>query len=170
MRLLERQPDGDLVLREFADNDVATYAILSHTWLADNNDEVSFQDVEGGSGKSKAGWEKITFCASAAAAHGLRYFWIDTCCIDKENKAELSQATRSMYRWYRNATRCYVYLSDVHSRKRKRGDEDAHNTWEQAFQKSRWFTRGRAAGIGGSGEVALTEFEIDEMVEVQGQV
>lgn len=97
MRLLERQPGGDLILREFTDKHVPAYAVLSHTWLENNDEEVNFQDVEGGLGKSKAGWEKITFCASTAAADGLRYFWIDTYCIDKENKAELSQAIRSMF-------------------------------------------------------------------------
>jgi hypothetical protein len=28
----------------------------------------------------KAGWKKIQFCAKQAAADGLQYFWIDTCC------------------------------------------------------------------------------------------
>ena len=55
MRLLERKPDGNLVFRESTDTDVPVYAILSHTWLANNNEEVSFQDVEAGTGKSKAG-------------------------------------------------------------------------------------------------------------------
>jgi hypothetical protein len=79
MRLLEHKPDGDLVFRESTNKDVPAYAILSHTWL-DNYEEVSFQDVEAGTGKSKAGWRKIQFCADKAAADGLRYFWIDTCC------------------------------------------------------------------------------------------
>jgi len=51
MRLLERKPDGDLVFRESTDKDVPSYAILSHTWLTNNNEEVSFQDVEAGTGK-----------------------------------------------------------------------------------------------------------------------
>jgi hypothetical protein len=55
MRLLERKPNGDLVFREFTDRDVPAYAILSHTWLTNNKEEVSFEDIEAGSGKSKAG-------------------------------------------------------------------------------------------------------------------
>jgi hypothetical protein len=47
MRLLERKPDGDLVFRESTDKDVPAYAILSHTWLTNNNEEVSFQDRGG---------------------------------------------------------------------------------------------------------------------------
>jgi len=38
--------------------------------------------------------------------------------------------------------KCYVYLSDVSIRKRKRKDEGTQHTWEQAFRESRWFTRG----------------------------
>jgi hypothetical protein len=85
MRLLERKPDGDVIFRESTTDDVPAYAILSHTWLANNNEKVSFQDVEVGTGKSKAGWRKIQFCADKAAADGLRYFWNDTCCINKRN-------------------------------------------------------------------------------------
>jgi hypothetical protein len=81
MRLLERKPDGELVLSEFTGKDVPVpaYAILSHTWATDNSEEVSFQDVEAGTGKSKTGYNKIRFCAEQAAADGLRYFWVDTC-------------------------------------------------------------------------------------------
>lgn len=80
MRLLERQCDVDLILREFTDKDVSAYAILSHTWLRNNEEEVTFQDVEASSSKSKAGWTKITLCADKAEADWLRYFWVDTCC------------------------------------------------------------------------------------------
>jgi len=139
MRLWERKPDGELVLREFADRDVPAYAILSHTWLEYNHKEVSFQDVEAGTGKSKPGWQKIEFCADKAAAHGLSYFWIDTCCIDKRNAVELSTAINSMFGWYQNAARCYVYLSDVSMPNTKQHDSSA---WESAFKMSRWFTRG----------------------------
>jgi predicted GTPase len=42
-----------------------------------------------------------------------RYVWIDTCCMDKTNNVELSEAINSMFRWYLDASICYVYLSDV---------------------------------------------------------
>ena len=113
MRFLERKPDGDIVFRECSADDLPAYAILSHTWLTDSNEEISFPDVEAGTGKSKAGWKKIQFCADKAAADGLQYFWIDTCCINKRNNTELSKAINSMFRWYQKATRCYVYLTDV---------------------------------------------------------
>jgi hypothetical protein len=47
-----------------------------------------------------------------------------------------------MFRWYQNATRCYVYLSDVSTRKRRLDDLLGIFTWEPAFRLSRWFTRG----------------------------
>ena len=46
-----------------------------------------------------------------------------------------------MFRWYRDATRCYVYLSDVSlSYKRKQSSEQTET--QSAFSASRWFTRG----------------------------
>ena len=47
-----------------------------------------------------------------------------------------------MFRWYQNATNCYVYLSDVSKTKRKAGDQVSKFTWESAFRTSRWFTGG----------------------------
>jgi hypothetical protein len=141
MRLLERKPDDELIFTDWTGKQPPAYAILSHTWATDSREEVSFQDVEAGSGKSKAGWKKIEFCAEKAAADGLRYFWIDTCCIDKKNAVELATAINSMFKWYQKAARCYVYLSDVSIR--GEGQLEQFNpAWEAAFRKSRWFTRG----------------------------
>jgi hypothetical protein len=47
-----------------------------------------------------------------------------------------------MFRWYRNASRCYVYLSDVSTRNRKASDLLSEQTWELSFRDNRWFTRG----------------------------
>ena len=47
-----------------------------------------------------------------------------------------------MFRWYKNAAKCYVYMADVSTKKRKLGDEDTLKTWERTFRESRWFTRG----------------------------
>jgi hypothetical protein len=79
MRLLTRDNDGKLLLHEFESHNLPAYAILSHTWNADNSQEVTFSDLEVGTGKDKAGYQKVLFCEAKAAA-GLRYFWIDTCC------------------------------------------------------------------------------------------
>jgi hypothetical protein len=47
-----------------------------------------------------------------------------------------------MFRWYRNAAKCYVYLSDVSTAKQSRSSGHSQLSWEPAFRKSRWFTRG----------------------------
>ena len=142
LRLLHRKPDGEIVFREPTSDNVPAYAILSHTW-GKKEEEVILQDMEVSAGMtkvmSKPGWKKIVFCAKQAAADGLQYFWVDTCCIDKKNAVELSAAINSMFRWYQNAARCYVYLSDVSKPDNRADDQGA---WEEAFRKSQWFTRG----------------------------
>jgi hypothetical protein len=76
MRLLELHGDGELRLTEFG-SDTPPYAILSHTWGAD---EITFREFTGSINKSKAGYKKIRFCAEQAAKDGLHFFWVDTCC------------------------------------------------------------------------------------------
>jgi hypothetical protein len=141
MRLLHYTSGGELAWTRdlIGDDKIPPYAILSHTW--DEGQEVTFDDLVKNSGKSKTGHDKIRFCASQARRDSLDYFWIDTCCIDKSNNAELSEAIISMFRWYKNAERCYVYLSDVSSRPSGEGG-DAHRKRKSEIRKSRWFTRG----------------------------
>jgi hypothetical protein len=114
MRLLLRSDSGNFSLtRDLVGKDIIPpYAILSHTWGADT-EEVVFEDFMNGTGKEKPGNEKIRFCGEQARQDGLQYFWIDTCCIDKSNPAELSREINAMFCRYRDASRCYVYLSDV---------------------------------------------------------
>ncbi|KIX09023.1 uncharacterized protein Z518_00101 [Rhinocladiella mackenziei CBS 650.93] len=83
MRLLEFGSDGDLHLSKDFTDDIPAYAILSHTWGADE-DEVTFDDIQDRSGKSKAGYTKIQFCGQQARKDGLQYFWVDTCCIESK--------------------------------------------------------------------------------------
>jgi hypothetical protein len=140
MRLLELKDNGDFNLSKDFINNKQPYAILSHTW-GDDDEEVSFKDLMEGSGKTKAGYKKILFCGEQAARDGLQYYWVDTCCIDKSNNTELSEAINSMFRWYRNAAKCYVYLSDVSMDDHDQVDPSLQS-WESALRKSRWFTRG----------------------------
>jgi hypothetical protein len=112
MRLLKLDSHGELgVTKDLFDN-IPPYAILSHTWEEDD-EEVTFKDISKGSGKDKAGYRKIQFCRKQAARDGLHYFWVDSCCINKSSSTELLEAINSMFRWYRRAARCYVYLTDV---------------------------------------------------------
>jgi len=141
MRLLHYTNGDELAWTKdlIGDDKIPSYAILSHTW--DEGQEVTFDDLTKNTGKSKTGYDKIRFCASQAKRDGLDYFWIDTCCIDKSNNAELSEAIISMFRWYKNAERCYVYLSDVSSKPPGEGS-DARRKRKPVIRKSRWFTRG----------------------------
>lgn len=94
MRLLKTD---SIELREFADDQVPPYAILSHTWGAE---EVILRDLEGNRAAvaGRKGYEKIKHSCSVAANRGFKYVWVDTCCIDKTSSAELSEAINSMYR------------------------------------------------------------------------
>jgi hypothetical protein len=142
MRLLTRNSTGEMILtKDFVgDDEIPQYAILSHTWI--EGQEVTFKDLMDGTGKDKTGYDKIRFCGQRAKRDGLQYFWVDTCCIDKSNSVELQEAINSMFRWYQNAAKCYVYLSDVSTAKRKASDQFSEFTWESAFRTSRWFARG----------------------------
>jgi hypothetical protein len=141
MRLLKYEENGKFTITSFNDNAIPPYAILSHTWGADT-EEVTFADLETGDGKDKSGYRKIRFCGQQAQQDGLRYFWVDTCCINKSDKAELSLAIQSMFGWYRNATRCYAYLPDVPVKGRASSSTPGEYIWESAFRSSRWFKRG----------------------------
>lgn len=114
---------------------IPPYAILSHTW---EDEEVTFQDLADPSHVRKKGYDKIDMTCRLAGKQGLKYAWIDTCCIDKTSSAELSEAINSMFRWYHNSVICYAYLSDVSS---STGQQEAIET-NSSFRRSRWFTRG----------------------------
>ncbi|KAF3039438.1 hypothetical protein E8E11_005984 [Didymella keratinophila] len=143
MRLLQSDQSGGFCLTEdLTDDELSShpYAILSHTWGKDD-EEVNFADLQSGSGHTKLGYKKLRFCGEQVEKDGLRYFWMDTCCIDKSSSAELSKAITSMFRWYGGAVRCYVYLADVTARA-SASTHESSRPWEPAFGSSRWFRRG----------------------------
>ncbi|KAG9230375.1 heterokaryon incompatibility protein-domain-containing protein [Amylocarpus encephaloides] len=141
MRLLEYNTFSQLILtEELIGEKIPKYAILSHTWGA-SSEEVTFKDLIDGTGSNKSGYNKIRLCGEQARHDGLRYFWVDSCCIDKSSSAILSEAIISMFRWYHNAVKCYVYLADV-SRPVSNANGESTRFWESTFGKSKWFTRG----------------------------
>lgn len=141
MRLLRIDASGDLSFTRDLVDDIPPYAILSHTWGSDEEEEVTFDDLTHNKtmAKLKPGYSKIQFCETQAQKDNLQHFWVDTCSIDKRNSTETGEAINSMFRWYQNATKCYVYLSDVSALRRGYYDEPK---WESSFRTSRWFTRG----------------------------
>lgn len=126
MRLLNTTQNiaGGFETKEFFDDALPKYAILSHTW---GKEEVSYHDLRNGDYGNMKGYAKIKECCSIARSRNIAWVWIDTCCIDKASSAELTEAINSMYRWYQQAKVCYAFLEDVPAR---------------PFSESRWFTRG----------------------------
>lgn len=120
-----------LQLEEVYDDDGCEYAILSHRW---EKDEVLFEDMKELSTCSKNGVQKLESACELARAYHFGHIWIDTCCIDKKSSAELSEAINSMFRWYKDAKRCFVFLNDV-------SVTTDHPAFERQFRNSAWFTR-----------------------------
>ena len=76
--------------------------------------------------------EKLRQFCRTAREDGHRWAWSDTCCIDKETSAILSQSLISMYIWYEKAAETLVYLADVLS---------SAELGDLALTRSRWMTR-----------------------------
>jgi hypothetical protein len=138
MRLIQLHHDASFGLADYSSDAEPPYAILSHTWGADNQ-EVTFADIKSNAGKEKPGYGKLQFCGKQILRDNLKYFWVDTCCIDKSDSTELSKAINSMFRWYENAEVCYVFLSDVSCRNQGGAPNQG---WLPQLKRSRWFTRG----------------------------
>ncbi|KAI2778632.1 HET-domain-containing protein [Daldinia loculata] len=120
-------------LEEILDvEDASGYAILSHTW---GRDEVSFQNLHDEETKFTSGYRKIECFCRQAIQDGFNHAWIDTCCIDKKDPTELSEAINLMFRWYQESSVCYVYLADVEA------DERGY-VGSSVLGNSRWWTRG----------------------------
>jgi hypothetical protein len=138
MRLLCFDQLNQLVLTDFRGKTIPPYAILSHRW---GDAEILLEDIGSGTYKEKKdGYRKLQFCAEKAALDKLQYFWIDTCCIDRWNLHERSKAINSRFLWYKNATRCYVFLPDVSVPTAT--ETLQRSSWEMSFRASAWFTRG----------------------------
>ena len=130
MRLLHAK---SLHFEEFFDDEIPRYAILSHRW---EGKEVAFHEFEAAKERDGLEFSKIkNFCSFVNQQPDTEeWVWIDTCCIDKQSSAELSEAINSMFRWYENSAICYAYLSSV--------DAGPWRIQQQQFQQSPWFTRG----------------------------
>ncbi|TGO23951.1 hypothetical protein BPAE_0116g00120 [Botrytis paeoniae] len=126
---------------EFHGGDIPEYAILSHTW---ENEEVTFQEWAFSRRKAekKAGYAKIEATCKLASEIGLRYAWVDTCCIDKSSSAELSEAINSMFAWYAGAVVCFAFLADVVEGEVEKVGSQLGKELREGLSKSRWFTRG----------------------------
>ncbi|KAI1121840.1 heterokaryon incompatibility protein-domain-containing protein [Nemania abortiva] len=154
MRLININTFG---LEEFIgtpEEPVPPYVILSHTW---GDNEVTYSEMMSPTAaiQEKEGYVKIKQFAATVAlwtasrSGAVEYVWVDTCCIDKSSSAELSEAINSMYRWYKHASYCYVYLSDVDGLEidseevpLEAQDKHRNNAIRDALENCRWMTRG----------------------------
>lgn len=151
MRLLNTRV---LDLREFDHHGggMPPYAILSHVWNKGRRAEQGFREISAlienrargpNSEEKRDPWQGVSpklkgFCELASKL-GYEWAWADTCCIDKDSSAELSEAINSMFAWYSKAGVCIALLQDVNS-----------TSWIQVpmgrqlpqIAESKWFTRG----------------------------
>src|SRR6478609_4741880 len=136
----------------FDENEIPPYGVLSHRW---GKDEITFQDLTQGSlqdFQDRQSFSKIWYLLDRADKDGLSYVWVDTCCIDKSSSAELSEAINSMFRWYQQSRKCYVYLDDFDALSNRKNiyheSSDGSDRVaildesETSFFDSLWFTRG----------------------------
>ena len=142
-------------LQKFIDEEnLPQYVILSHTW---EDEEITLQKLQQKDATNflnptkmqvvngqplhwsqniEKGFLKILGCALQAEKDDIGYIWCDTCCIDKTNSTELSEAINSMFDWYKDQL-CYAYLGEVP----QPGDHVSIER-DSAFAKYQWFTRG----------------------------
>jgi hypothetical protein len=116
------------------------YAVLSHRWT---DDEITFQQFNT-LHKSRSlgrGMAKILDCCELAAEQGYEWVWIDTCCIDRTDSTELSEAINSMWRLYRHSAVCFAYLRDM-PRIYRRGVRPLYDDEYRAVKASQYWTRG----------------------------
>ncbi|KAI0521287.1 HET-domain-containing protein [Xylaria bambusicola] len=145
------------LLEDITNPQKGSYAILSHTW---EDEEVSFQQYQKTGARNLKGFKKIDMTIELARKRGLKYAWIDTCCIDKSSSAELSEAINSMFKWYSEAAVCLAFLSDLSNAEiadllstpymtprtaqlaKFKQRDDHQKSYNELISRCRWFSRG----------------------------
>ena len=151
-----------LELKYFTDvESCPPYAALSHRWDDDNENEVTFNDLQSHSEtvKAKPGYTKLVNASSVARKLLCDWIWVDTCCINKQSSAELQEAINSMWKIYEKCQLCIAYLFDVgiwhDARARSLDSDDEEHSGRlrlatdtnsldipYGFSVSEWFSRG----------------------------
>ncbi|KAF6236140.1 hypothetical protein HO173_005769 [Letharia columbiana] len=120
--------------------DPPSYAIISHVWLFPEiihtdiiDPSVPLSTFTNPSHPKRISAAKIlNSCNTLVRLYNgrVKHLWLDTICIDKRDLTELSTAINTMYKWYKYAEVCFVYLADYPSPS------------VSDFTHSKWFTRG----------------------------
>ena len=111
------------------------WVMFSHTWEGKEPTlkDVNLVDSVWNLDDSPLNEKLRQFCTTARASEdAYRWAWSDTCCIDKETSAILSQSLIAMYTWYEKASETIVYLADVLS---------SAELSDLALTNCRWMTR-----------------------------
>ncbi|KAI1342779.1 heterokaryon incompatibility protein-domain-containing protein [Xylariaceae sp. FL0016] len=120
------------------------YAILSHRWVGH---EITFEQIQKFTSQLQNQKDqptvqlaKIRGACDRAREQGIKWMWIDTCCIDKSSSSEETEVLNSMFRWYRDAKLCITLFNDV----RFSPQNPRENTFDriEGGASSVWFTRG----------------------------
>jgi hypothetical protein len=138
-----------LELRDFV-QDVPEYVTASHRWK--EGEEANMHDVRNKVNTDKSGYQKMEgfarFIREQLQAEGIEWLWIDTCCIDQSNPAEVTEAVNSMFCWYSNAALCVAYLADVDEATeqstlgKRHADGQRKVDSPRTFEACEWFRRG----------------------------
>ncbi|KAF8124529.1 hypothetical protein EV363DRAFT_1353799 [Boletus edulis] len=114
-------------IKSFRSDPFATYEPRRATVLRQIIQEIVQYDLSSGK-RHVARFKKLSQFCKTSSKLGYKLAWVDTCCIDKSDAAELSEAIHAMYKWYANAYLCIVYL--------------AESTSYADWVTDSWFTRG----------------------------
>ncbi|KAK5165255.1 uncharacterized protein LTR77_009353 [Saxophila tyrrhenica] len=125
MRLLNVRT---LQFATFTTEDTPPYIIVSHRW---GDNEATFENFKSHKIWTSEGYMKVKgFCDFIRKVRpDTEWLWLDSCCIDKRDTAEVAKAINSMFRWYRNAVECFAYLRDVESLSTEVDSEFARSVW-----------------------------------------
>jgi hypothetical protein len=132
--------DDEVTFREVKDTagvyrrELDAHDMSSHKLISGRNSTTSMSRKRALEAlRRKPGYAKIHFCGMQAMRDTTDYFWVDSCCIDRESSAELSESINSMFRWYWNAARCYVHLTDISIDADSRHFVDGQRDWKSAL-------------------------------------
>ncbi|TRX87731.1 hypothetical protein FHL15_011381 [Xylaria flabelliformis] len=94
------------------------YAVLSHRWVGQEitydqlKDEIEGLRLNTALARTPQ-LDKIRRATETARNLGIKWIWIDSCCINRANAIEETESINSMLKWYSDAKICITYLDDV---------------------------------------------------------
>ncbi|KAL4081386.1 hypothetical protein V8B97DRAFT_17785 [Scleroderma yunnanense] len=137
--------DCETNVLEFRNDKTMAYAILSYRWSGQG---VSYKEMtklakigiqERDQVRRRYGYRQILNSCEQAKRDRYEWLWVDACCIDRRNAAEVVEANNATYRWFENSSICYVYLDDVSGTSLPTGRDDEKYSTSNGWPE--WFSR-----------------------------